>query len=256
MKIAATALAVVGLSALLSACSTSDALTPQVDVGGGLRPSTPVTQAEADQLVGNTGQTAYATDGASVYRTEEVRPPQNTLEAQAQALQAGQLSPSASDPQSSAPLAPSVAAPPLSAAAPPPSAPAIETAAAPPSAASGTIRFLPIIGAPVQSVTPLSRQLGAQARASGLAIRASADTGTDHTLKGYFSAFKDGEAVTVVYVWDILDNSGARLHRLQGQEKVPAAGKETWSAVPPSTMETIATKTINEYVAWKLAQQG
>ena len=183
MKIAATALAVVGLSALLSACSTSDALTPQVDVGGGLRPSTPVTQAEADQLVGNTGQTAYATDGASVYRTEEVRPPQNTLEAQAQALQAGQLSPSASDPQSSAPLAPSVAAPPLSAAAPPPSAPAIETAAAPPSAASGTIRFLPIIGAPVQSVTPLSRQLGAQARASGLAIRASADTGTDHILK-------------------------------------------------------------------------
>ncbi|KEQ08903.1 hypothetical protein [Pseudorhizobium pelagicum] len=256
MKIAATALAVVGLSALLSACSTSDALTPQVDVGGGLRPSTPVTQAEADQLVGNTGQTAYATDGASVYRTEEVRPPQNTLEAQAQALQAGQLSPSASDPQSSAPLAPSVAAPPLSAAAPPPSAPAIETAAAPPSAASGTIRFLPIIGAPVQSVTPLSRQLGAQARASGLAIRASADTGTDHILKGYFSAFEDGEAVTVVYVWDILDNSGARLHRLQGQEKVPAAGKETWSAVPPSTMETIATKTINEYVAWKLAQQG
>lgn len=256
MKIAATALAVVGLSALLSACSTSDALTPQVDVGGGLRPSTPVTQAEADQLVGNTGQTAYATDGASVYRTEEVRPPQNTLEAQAQALQAGQLSPSASDPQSSAPLAPSVAAPPLSAAAPPPSAPAMETAAAPPSAASGTIRFLPIIGAPVQSVTPLSRQLGAQARASGLAIRASADTGTDHILKGYFSAFEDGEAVTVVYVWDILDNSGARLHRLQGQEKVPAAGKETWSAVPPSTMETIATKTINEYVAWKLAQQG
>ena len=256
MKIAATALAVVGLSALLSACSTSDALTPQVDVGGGLRPSTPVTQAEADQLVGNTGQTAYATDGASVYRTEEVRPPQNTLEAQAQALQAGQLSPSASDPQSSAPLAPSVAAPPLSAAAPPPSAPAIETAAAPPSAASGTIRFLPIIGAPVQSVTPLSRQLGAQARASGLAIRASADTGTDHILKGYFSAFEDGEAVTVVYVWDILDNSGARLHRLQGQEKVPAASKETWSAVPPSTMETIATKTINEYVAWKLAQQG
>lgn len=256
MKIAATALAVVGLSALLSACSTSDALTPQVDVGGGLRPSTPVTQAEADQLVGNTGQTAYATDGASVYRTEEVRPPQNTLEAQAQALQAGQLSPSASDPQSSAPLAPSVAAPPLSAAAPPPSAPAMETAAAPPSAASGTIRFLPIIGAPVQSVTPLSRQLGAQARASGLDIRASADTGTDHILKGYFSAFEDGEAVTVVYVWDILDNSGARLHRLQGQEKVPAAGKETWSAVPPSTMETIATKTINEYVAWKLAQQG
>tara|TARA_R110002020_G_scaffold70169_4_gene182116 strand:+ start:3067 stop:3837 length:771 start_codon:yes stop_codon:yes gene_type:complete len=256
MKIAATALAVVGLSALLSACSTSDALTPQVDVGGGLRPSTPVTQAEANQLVGNTGQTAYATDGASVYRTEEVRPPQNTLEAQAQALQAGQLSPSASDPQSSAPLAPSVAAPPLSAAAPPPSPPATETEASPPSATSGTIRFLPIIGAPVQSVTPLSRQLGAQARASGLAIRASADTGTDHILKGYFSAFEDGEAVTVVYVWDILDNSGARLHRLQGQEKVPAAGKETWSAVPPSTMETIATKTINEYVAWKLAQQG
>ncbi|MFN7103388.1 MAG: hypothetical protein ACK4N1_12305 [Pseudorhizobium sp.] len=259
MHISATALAAVCLSALLSACNTSDALMPQVDVGGGLRPSTPVTQAEADQMVGNTGrQTAYATDGGSVSRAgQQMQPPQNTLEAQAQALAAGNISPSASDPQSSQPLAPPTTAPALSAAAPPPSTPApIETTAVPPSTASGTIRFLPIIGAPLQSVTPLSRQLGAQARASGLAIRASADTGTDHILKGYFSAFEDGDAVTVVYVWDILDNSGARLHRLQGQEKVPGGGRDTWAAVPPSTMETIATKTINEYVAWAQAQRG
>ncbi|MBP1883486.1 hypothetical protein J2Z50_001771 [Ensifer mexicanus] len=121
---------------------------------------------------------------------------------------------------------------------------------------SGSIRFLPIIGAPVEAVTPLSKQLGADARAQGLAIKGSADKTSEHILKGYFSALNDGGKTTVVYVWDILDGNGNRLHRIQGQATVASTAAEPWSAVPPETMQAIATKTIKAYLDWRQSRAG
>jgi hypothetical protein len=220
----------------LTSCNTSDALTPQVDVGGGT--STPVTQADTDRMALSSQPETYSSrtypQGGGSRAT-----PQNTLEAQAQALQDGStVSPASSDPPPGG-QGQQQAAPQQSASLPPPSS------------TVGSIRFLPIIGAPVQAVTPLSRQLGAQARASGLTIRASGDNSTDHILKGYFSAFSDSGKVTVVYVWDVLDSAGTRLHRLQGQESVPSSSQDPWAAVPAATMEGIAAKTISEYLNWR-----
>ena len=105
-------------------------------------------------------------------------------------------------------------------------------------------------------MTPLSRQLGTDARANGLSIKASGDSSSQHILKGYFSAFSDGGQTTVVYVWDILDGSGGRLHRIQGQESVSGGGADPWASVPASTMQSIATKTIQEYMRWRGQHAG
>lgn len=250
MRRSATALCAAIISASLAACNSTDALTPQVDVGGGLGYSSPVTQAEVDRMVGNDSPVSFSSPRVAE-QPRHLRPPQNTLEAQAQALEAGNTSASGTEPP-----APGSS---RRTAAPAASAPNIQTESqtvSRPSTGTGTIRFLPIIGAPVQAVTPLSRQLGTQARAAGLVIRASGDVTADHILKGYFSAFDNGSSVTVVYVWDILDNGGNRMHRLQGQVQVSATAKDPWAAVPPSTMENVATRTINEYVAWKQTQGG
>jgi hypothetical protein len=125
-----------------------------------------------------------------------------------------------------------------------------------PSSDDGTVRFLPIIGAPVQAVTPLSRQLGAEARSHGLTIRGSTDTSSSYILKGYLSAFQDGPAITVTYVWDVLDNSGTRLHRIQGNESVPLKAGDPWTAVPASVMQQIASKTIAEFTSWRATRGG
>lgn len=257
MRLFGRLLAAVLMAAALSSCNTSDALTPRVDIGGeGVAASSPVTQADTDRIA-----RSASTDNAALnenygnrqaaYRTN----PQNSLEAQARALEAGNASPSSSGPppqwngqttgQQASGQNPPRAVRPRQAAT------STRASAALP---AGTIRFLPIIGAPVQAVTPLSRQLGAQARASGLTIRPSTDASTEHILKGYFSAFSDGGEVTVVYVWDILDGSGARLHRMQGKENVPARGSDPWAAVPATTMETIATNTIRDYIDWRRSQ--
>jgi hypothetical protein len=226
----------------VSGCNTSEALTPRAEIGGGNRASTPVTQADTERMA--------RSPRPETYRNENYQPrPQNTLEAQAQAMQSGnQTSPASSGPppewqgQSQPATQPNTAAP--------------QQQASLPAASGNTIRFLPIIGAPVQAVTPLSRRLGAEARAAGLTIRPSGDTGTDQILKGYFSAFSDGEKITIIYVWDVLDNSGSRLHRMQGQEKVEGSGQDPWAAVPSSTMELIAAKTIQDYMSWRQSHGG
>ncbi|AXV15869.1 hypothetical protein CYG48_09255 [Neorhizobium sp. SOG26] len=243
------------LALSLAACNTTEVMTPQADIGGsGGRSSAPVTQADTERMARSSQSTGAQTprDG---YRTN----PQNTLEAQARALESGNSSPAASGPapqgQGQGQADPAQQAPQLTAAASP-AAGGQTGGQASAQTSSGSIRFLPIIGAPVQAVTPLSRQLGAQARASGLTIRPSSDGSTEHILKGYFSAFVDGGNVTIIYVWDILDGTGSRLHRMQGQEKVPANGSDPWAAVPAATMETIAGKTIQDYVQWRQSRAG
>jgi len=224
----------------LSSCNTSEALTPPGDIGAARKPSSPVTQADTEQMAGVTAgappTVASGTQGRRAFG------PQNSLETQAEALEAGGASPASSGP------------PPASASAGEPATQ--QSASLPAGESSGTIRFLPVIGAPVQAVTPLSRQLGAEARAHGLTIRPSSDAASEHILKGYFSAFADEGKVTVVYVWDVLDSTGTRLHRMQGQEKVPAKGEDPWAAVPASTMADIAAKTIQDYLAWRRAYTG
>lgn len=231
----------------VSGCNTSEALTPRAEIGGGSRASTPVTQADTERMARSPRPETYQNQ---TYRNDTYQPrPQNTLEAQAQAMQSGnQTSPASSGPppewqgQSQAEAQSTAAAP--------------QQEASLPAFAGNTIRFLPIIGAPVQAVTPLSRRLGAEARAAGLTIRPSSDTGTEQILKGYFSAFSDGEKITIVYVWDVLDNTGSRLHRMQGQENVPGSGQDPWASVPSSTMELIAAKTIQDYMSWRQSHGG
>lgn len=238
-------LSVLFLAGALSGCNTAEGLTPPADVSdpGGYAPQTSVATRTTDGYAGYT---------AASSQQSYVSPPQNTLEAQARALEAGAAqSPAQSQPLDVAQPYPSTPAQAATSAGQQPA-----QVAAVPAATGDTIRFLPIIGAPVQAVTPLSRQLGAEARAKGLTIKGAEDPASRHILKGYFSAFSDSGKVNVVYVWDILDGNGTRLHRLQGQEIVPSAGPEPWAAVPASLMQQIGSRTIDDYVAWKRANSG
>lgn len=113
------------------------------------------------------------------------------------------------------------------------------------------MRFAPMIGAPVGNVTPLSRRLSERAKEQAITLVASTDLTATHVLKGYFSILQESTGNTVIYVFDVLDPSGNRLHRIQGQETVPAvAGGDAWASVQPATMETIADKTMADFKQW------
>lgn len=130
-------------------------------------------------------------------------------------------------------------------------APAGETSVA--SLSAIRLRFAPIIGAPVDKVTPMSRQLNARAKGSGISIVASADATATHVLKGYFSVLGEGPTTTVIYVFDVLDPSGNRLHRIQGQEVAQGSNAaDPWAAVPPALMEKIADRAMTEFMSWSV----
>ncbi|WEX76509.1 hypothetical protein PYH37_004820 [Sinorhizobium numidicum] len=269
-----------GLAAAVAGCNSTDALIPQVDVGGGTFRSPPVTQSDLDAMSTQTavmpvesvppGRTAAFSAQPNIaspppqYATGDVdyTDPAGTLEGQARRLAQGEAP--VQNRQAESEQTPSETAQDGAVSGQPAVGEATATepeetkqaAASPAAAGSGGIRFLPIIGAPVQAVTPLSKQLGAAARAEGLPIKSSTDTTSDHILKGYFSALNDGGKTTVVYVWDILDGSGNRLHRIQGQDTVANTAADPWSAVPPETMQAIASKTIEAYLEWRRASAG
>jgi hypothetical protein len=242
----------------LAGCNTTDALTPKEDV-----PNSDATQ----QTTPNDPQTTEnrrrpRADEQDTSQSDDTgRSPQNTLEAQQQALARGDANPSLTRPDTmqadnTQPNNPVQDTSNLSAnlyKTNSDTKPASNIYSA--NSSKNTIRFLPIIGAPVAAVTPLSRELGNSARSNGLVIKGSNDQTAQHVLKGYLSAFADGKNVTVVYVWDVLDNAGGRLHRIQGQQAVPTRSKDAWSAVPPELMQQIGNATIAEYMKW-LQSQG
>lgn len=246
-----------GLLMLLAGCNSTDVLTPPADVGNGSLPASYSQEVAAPSAPRQPVESAPL--GQPGVYTDAPRGPQNTLEAQAAALAQGGSNPVASAPldggnSQTFPTAPQAQQTTQPAQTQP--AQTQQAALQPAAQATGSIRFLPIIGAPVQAVTPLSRQLGAEARARGLTIKSASDASSEHILKGYFSAFSDSGNVTITYVWDILDASGGRLHRIQGQEIVPSGAQDPWAGVPASVMQQIATKSMAEYVSWRNSRAG
>jgi len=123
-------------------------------------------------------------------------------------------------------------------------------------AGQARIHFAPIVGSTVEAVTPLTEQLALRVRESGIAIARSGEPGTTHLLKGYLSAITEGKDTTVIYVWDVLDPAGNRLHRIQGQQKVTGGDGTGWTAVSAADMRAVADTTASQLTAWLSARAG
>ncbi|GAA2842602.1 hypothetical protein EDC40_102477 [Aminobacter aminovorans] len=120
------------------------------------------------------------------------------------------------------------------------------------------VQFAPIVGATVEAATPLTQRLGTRARERGITLAGSTDTAPPGIImRGYFSAMTEGKDTTVVYVWDVYDPAGTRLHRINGQQTAASAGSgEGWPAVAPATMQAIADSTIDQLALWLAAKPG
>lgn len=119
------------------------------------------------------------------------------------------------------------------------------------------LQIAPIVGASVEAATPLTAELQTRARQRGITLAGSADQTATHVLKGYFSAMSEGKDTTVIYVWDVYDPAGNRLHRINGQLKAPSVnGGDSWKAVSPATMQAIADQTIDQFAAWLGGKAG
>ncbi|MDY8110092.1 hypothetical protein U0C82_13170 [Fulvimarina sp. 2208YS6-2-32] len=114
------------------------------------------------------------------------------------------------------------------------------------SQSASEIQFLPLVGAPAEQATVLAEALSEAAAQSQVTIRSAADGRAAARLKGYFSAFDDGDQSVLVYVWDVLDPNDERIHRIQGQERFAKSPAGPWAGVDRAVLERVARTTLDE----------
>ena len=119
------------------------------------------------------------------------------------------------------------------------------------------LQIAPLVGASVEAAAPLTERLNQKARERGITLVGSTDASATNILKGYFSVLTEGKDTTVIYVWDLYDPSGNRLHRINGQQKAPSvSGADGWAAVSPATMQAVADATVDQLAAWLSGKTG
>jgi hypothetical protein len=130
--------------------------------------------------------------------------------------------------------------------------PAESTAPALPAVPFATAKFsfAPITGAPAHILSNLSTQLAKESLAQNVALVPSGDTQANYVIKGYLSAVGDTSGTILVYVWDVFDASGRRVHRISGQETTANGSQDPWLGVDTSAISNVARRTVAALVAW------
>ncbi|MBN8995524.1 MAG: hypothetical protein J0H94_09865 [Rhizobiales bacterium] len=121
---------------------------------------------------------------------------------------------------------------------------------APVKGAKASFALARLTGAPEDVVVTTTRTLQSQASARNLKFSATDDPSATYILKGYLSAVGDKQGTLLVYVWDVFDRNGTRLHRISGQEHGSGTTVDPWSGISSTTVSSAARDTIDDLVAW------
>lgn len=108
----------------------------------------------------------------------------------------------------------------------------------------------PLTGAPAEELYAMEDALKAIAPSRQLNLVPATDKTAIYRLKGYLSAVGDSQSVLMVYVWDVSDASGNRLHRISGQERANGSSTDPWANVGAREINEAARETIDALAAW------
>ena len=94
-----------------------------------------------------------------------------------------------------------------------------------------TFALDPITNAPGEMIYAFEDALKAKASTRQLKIVAADDSTANYRLKAYLSAVGDYSGGLVLYVVDVFDDSGTRLHRISGQINAGGTLSDTWGGL-------------------------
>ena len=116
--------------------------------------------------------------------------------------------------------------------------------------AAARFAFQPMSGAPAEMLFALEDLIKEQAVARNINLVEPGDPTATYIVRGYISAVGDPHSALMVYVWDVFDTSGTRIHRFSGQETAPGSGSDPWSGVTRDIMADAARETIDSMAEW------
>jgi hypothetical protein len=112
------------------------------------------------------------------------------------------------------------------------------------------IAFSPVTGAPSEPIGRLNVAIREEAAKRSIMVVPAGDPNIDYTIQGYLSAVGGPSGTVLVFVWDIADRSGQRVHRVSGQEASTKGAPDPWAAVDSETLKVVALRTVDALAAW------
>ena len=100
----------------------------------------------------------------------------------------------------------------------------------------------PITNAPGEMVYAFEDTLKARAPTRQLKIVAADDRTADYELKAYLSAVGDYSGTLMIYVVDVFDSTGARVHRISGQIDAGGSLNDPWANIKDTGVVTKAAQ--------------
>ncbi|GHB30460.1 hypothetical protein GCM10007094_18590 [Pseudovibrio japonicus] len=128
----------------------------------------------------------------------------------------------------------------------------IENKSAPPAVAPdrATFAFEQLTGLPGNIADDLFMELGDRTVAADLTLVRRVGAPATYRVKGFLTAAGDQYTTTVFYVFDIIDESGNRVHRIDGQEQTGGNAGDPWNSVTRDALRRIAGRTVASIKAW------
>jgi hypothetical protein len=119
------------------------------------------------------------------------------------------------------------------------------------------VSFAPIIGPPAAIGNQLTAQLVSAAQQKSIPVVTDKSKTSTYTIRGYLAQSNERTAEKFSYILDVTDKSGKRVHRILGEEAVPAKpGAKPWASINQTAMQKIATKTANDLATWLPTQSS
>ena len=127
---------------------------------------------------------------------------------------------------------------------------AIRLGPAPIKGADARFAFADVTGAPATHAIAFSQAINKEASLRKLNLVKTGDPTATYLVKGYLSAIGGTGGTLLVYVWDVTDTTGRRLHRVSGQEPGGGSSTDPWSGVNAEAVNNAASRTVDDLVAW------
>lgn len=108
----------------------------------------------------------------------------------------------------------------------------------------------PFKSAPGNTADDISRTIVELARREGLVLTRRNGPDTTHRVLGYLSVTGDESRGVLIYVVDIFNRSGIRVHRFSGQEAIGASSGDPWAGVDRAAISNLAERTVRSLLSW------
>jgi hypothetical protein len=113
--------------------------------------------------------------------------------------------------------------------------------------------FAAVSGAPTDVLRDMSGAMNRESSARKLVVVPAGDPTATYVVKGYLSAVGDAGGTSLVFVWDVFDQRGVRLHRVSGQVAGGRASTDPWTGIKDNTIDAAARRTVDSLAHWAKA---